>query len=646
MQKLIDQTFFKKEHVDTVISSKLIKTIRERLSEGKRVRRTLPLGGRLHIDRTLPFLVVYRRPGRSSDNGTERFVKGEASYLIASGAQKLQPSLKLLVHNVVEVLSGKCNGFVIVEIWARKNEHSETEYDPSQVRPAFRITASPQRPPTRTIEVFEEALKKIRHNRKSSTVEINYDKNRVPSRYTSLLSRTETKRLNCFIIGLEISPIYRHPDTGEVFPLILRKLHRGFAQAIKKAVFEFSHNQTILRPQSYQTLGRRATVKAVWEVDAKLADISNQFDFLLLSTPVNIESELNNFQKNKFDKTPVFFYRPRPVDPSMLKRKLYEIHIDRIEDPTLATLFYGKRIEIDRQITMLGDRNTRAFLFGSLQLYGTVNKELLHLAENILQTMPPHSRDQHLQDFLNAKEFAEYAQKELDYYYKLYPEISATVQIRDDIVGLMVSRGNLLISRKVNIPVNRREALLQHEIGTHVLTYFNGRAQPLKLLYSGMTGYEELQEGLAVLAEFFVGGLNKARLRLLAGRIIAAHNMINDASFIDTFRLLNKEYGFSQRTSFIITARIFRAGGFTKDIVYLRGLVNLLDYLKTDGELAPLFVGKIALEHIAFIKELQMRKVLYPIPLYPRYLDSAEFRAKLEHLKNGISIIDLVGGNN
>ncbi len=645
MQKLIDQTCTEKEHSDNVISPKLIKTIRKRLSEGKRVRRTLPLGGRLHIDRTLPFLVVYRRPGRSTDNGTERFVIGEASYLIASGAQKLQPSLKLLVRNVVEVLSGMCNGFIIVEIWAKKNEHSDTEYNPSLVRPTFRIIASAQRPPTRSIEVLEEALKKIRHNRKSATVEVNYDKNRIPNRFKTLLSRSEANRLNCFTIGLEISPIYRHPDTGDVFPLILRKLHRSFAQAIKKAVFEFSHNQTILRPPSYKALGRRATVKAVWEVDAKLAEISGQFDFLLLSTPINIESEFNKYQKNKSDKTPAFFYRPRPIDPSMLKYNLFDIRIDRIEDPTLATLFHEKRREIDRQLSMLSDRNSKAFLYGSLQLYGTVDKTLLQLAENILHTMPPHSRYQNLQGFLNAKEFAEHAKSELDYYRKINPELSATVQIRDDIVGLMVSRGNLLLSRKLNIPINRRDALLNHEIGTHVLTYFNGRAQPLKLLYSGMTGYEKLQEGLAVLAEYFVGGLNKARLRVLAGRVIAAHNMINDASFIDTYRILNKEYGFPQRTSFIITARIFRAGGLTKDIVYLRGLVNLLDYLKNNGELAPLFVGKIALEHVALIEELQMRKVLYPIPLYPRYLDSEQTRAKLKQVKNGISVLDLIGEN-
>ncbi|NIQ16470.1 MAG: DUF1704 domain-containing protein, partial [Candidatus Dadabacteria bacterium] len=69
----------------------------------------------------------------------------------------------------------------------------------------------------------------------------------------------------------------------------------------------------------------------------------------------------------------------------------------------------------------------------------------------------------------------------------------------------------------------RVEALLQHEIGTHALTYFNGLSQPFKQLCIGLSGYEELQEGLAVLAEYLVGGLSKPRLRLLAGRVVAVN---------------------------------------------------------------------------------------------------------------------------
>src|SRR5439155_24088255 len=110
---------------------------------------------------------------------------------------------------------------------------------------------------------------------------------------------------------------------------------------------------------------------------------------------------------------------------------------------------------------------------------------------------------------LGAAAFAEYARAEIEHYRRLSPRISAAVEIRADIPGLMVAFGNLLVGQRTRIARSRVEAALQHEVGTHLLTYFNGRAQPLRLLYTGLPGHDELQEGLAVLAEYMVGGLNR-----------------------------------------------------------------------------------------------------------------------------------------
>lgn len=632
----------KLKQTEQMISDKLIQIIQDRLFAGKRVRRTLPLDGRLHIDRTLPFLVVYRQPVRNVDEGTDQLVKGEASYLIASRSQKLRPSLTKLLRTIVQVLAGKCHGFLIIEIWTKERRTDVTDFNPGIIRPEFRIITSAQRPPTRTIEVFEDALKRIKLNKFRASVKVVYDKNRSPQGVKPLLSSTEVRKLNCYVIGLEIEPVYRHPETNDIFPLVLRKFHLQLTKALRQAVYEFSKNQTRFHPDNYLALGRQAVVNAVWEVDNKLAEISSKFDFLLLSTPVNTESAWTKFKKDSFEKSPAFYYRPRAIDPSVLKFKLYEIPIERVEGPILALLFREKRKEIDRQLTMLEDRETKSFLYGSLQLYGAVNDELLQLAENILKKIPPHSRNIEKNGYLNANEFAKFANREIEFYRKLNPVISASVQIRDDMTGLMVSRGNLLIGHKLKIPISRREALLQHEIGTHMLTYFNGLMQPLKQLYCGLPDYDELQEGLAVLAEYLVGGLNNSRLRLLAGRVVAGHNIINGASFIETFRILNKDHGFTQRNSFMITTRIYRGGGMLKDIIYLRGLVKLLDYLKNGGELDPLFIGKIGVEHIPIIKELQLRKVLHPTPLYPRYLKDDQTAFRLRKIKTGISIINLI----
>ena len=118
--------------------------------------------------------------------------------------------------------------------------------------------------------------------------------------------------------------------------------------------------------------------------------------------------------------------------------------------------------------------------------------------------------------------------------------------------------------------------------------------------------------------------------------------LIDDATFIDTFRELHFRLGFSERTAYVITSRIYRSGGFTKDAVYLRGFVNLIKYLRNGGELAPLLVGKISIEDVPIINELQLRKVLRPSLLKPRYIDSPQSISRLNDLKNGKLIYKLI----
>jgi uncharacterized protein (TIGR02421 family) len=456
-----------------------------------------------------------------------------------------------------------------------------------------------------------------------------------------LLLANRARSLNCYVIGLEVAPIYQHPDTGELFPVVLQTLHRGLARALKRGFFEFTRVQTTHQPKNYKVLGRRAVVKAVWDVDRQLADISNTFDFLLQVTPINVQEAWLAFKRNRFQQTPTFHYRPLPVDPALMKRKLYEIPIERIEDPTLAYLFRRKRSELDNQLMMLFDRDTAKFVYGSLKVYGSVDDDLFQLAVSLLEKISPRSREG-AGGSVDAQTFAGRARDEIKYYQAIYPEISATVQVRDDITGLMVSQGNLLISKRIEIPASRVEALLQHEVGTHILTYFNGRAQPFHQLYTGLAGYEALQEGLAVLSEYMVGGLSRPRLRLLAGRVLAVRRLIEGASFIDTFEELTRHYGFAQRIAFIITMHVYRGGGLTKDAVYLRGLVILLNYLKRGGTLAPLFVGKITAADISLIRELQWRQVLHPAPLRPRYMDYPKTAEQLARLRDGLTVLDLI----
>jgi uncharacterized protein (TIGR02421 family) len=243
---------------------------------------------------------------------------------------------------------------------------------------------------------------------------------------------------------------------------------------------------------------------------------------------------------------------------------------------------------------------------------------------------------------LLPEQFAQRAREEIDYLRQQHPSLAAMVEVRPDVTGLMVSRGNLLVSTHARIPPSRVEALLQHEVGTHVLTYHNGRFQPFRQLYTGLAGYDALQEGLAVLTEYLVGGLSRPRLRLLAARVVAARRMMDGASFVDTYRELDRNYDFARRAAFIVAMRTYRGGGLTKDAVYLRGLCQILEYLGKGGALEPLLVGKIAAQHIPIVRELLWRRVLHEPPLKPRYLNRPDVAARLEQLRGGMSVMELI----
>jgi uncharacterized protein (TIGR02421 family) len=624
----------------------LVAAVRGRLSANKRLRRTLPGGGRLHIDRQLPFLCVYRQPAHGADPGTPDLVKSEASYLIAPGERSQRHGIATLVDAVVETLSQEFGAFAIVEVWSAADGGSANDPRSPEVCPRFRVVAPKGSALSSTVFTLASGLKKIRILKQFVEVDVDHQAKVAPPGLLPLMSRHRAAHLGCTFLGIEVPPVYRDAATGQQFPLVLRSLRSRFGTALRRGIFEFTNSQTTHSPPHYHSLGRRAVVKAVWEVDARLAEVGEAFDFLLQVTPINSDVAWTRFRAARFERAPEFHYLPSPMDPSLLKRRLYKVPVERVEDPALHRLFEQKREELDRQVTMLGDRNTSRFLYGSLQLFGKVGAELLEVANQILDQKVSRRRDDAKGGSVWAEEFAERAREELAYYHDQHPDFVAQARITSEVAGLMVTRSTLLISRSLSVPRSRLEALLHHEVGTHLLTYFNGKAQPFRQLYSGLAGYDELQEGLAVMAEYVAGGLSQARLRQLAARVVAVKHLTDGASFVETFRALVRECGFSQRVAFTITMRVYRGGGLTKDVVYLRGLQTMLQYMNQGGDLEPLLIGKIAAEHVPIIRELQFRQVLRPPPLRPRYLDLPASSQRIDRLRTAATVLALLKGSN
>lgn len=617
----------------------LVDVVRTRLAAGKTVRRTLPGGGRLHVDRPLPFLCLYRARADRPDLGTVELVRSQASYLIAPAVDGLRGDLAALVGGLVEILADACGACLLLELW------SGASADPGRsAPPRFLICTSAADRFATTIEALAEALRGITLSATEIGVDVVATGDASPPGLPALIPPDAAQRAGCLMIGLEVPPLYRTP-AGGVYPLVLRALARDFARALQQGFFEFTRVQTPARPEHYQMMGRRNLVRAVREADAVLAEISTSFDFLLDVTPVNTEVAWNEFCGGGRARAPTLQYRMLAVDPELVKRRLYDLPLERLEDPVLALLLRDKRRELDRQLDLLEDRGSERFLADSLQLYGGVSGDLLGHATAILTALPAAVSADAEAPRCDADQLAGRARAELEYYRRAHPPLAAVVRLRDDIASLMVSHGDLLVPRRLSITATRAEALLQHEV-THVVTYANGRSQPLKVFAAGLAGCEALQEGLALVAEHLAGGgLDAYRLRLIAARVVAVRRLCEGTSFPAVVAELTDRHGLPVRAGFGVAIRVFRGGGLTKDAIYLRGLLQLLDHFAAGGAVDPFLVGKVALDQVPLVEELLRRQVLRPPPLRPRWLDAPGAEARLEHLRRGVGPLDLIEGS-
>ncbi len=378
------------------------------------------------------------------------------------------------------------------------------------------------------------------------------------------------------------------------------------------------------------------------DVDARLTEIERGVNMLLNITPVNAAQAWADFARSDFATVPTLRLRALEFEPDMVRRDLYNLEIENIADPALHTLFRAKRDEIARQITALEDRDTSRFVYASLQLYGGIAQSLATAAEELLETIPAEAPST---PSVTAEAFAEAAREEFDRYRAVYPDFPARIEVRDDISELMVSFGRLLIPEAAALRADRVEPLLHHEIGTHVVTYQNGARQPLTLLTVGLPGYDETQEGLAVLAEYLTGGLDPRRLRVLAARVVAVGKMLDGAGFLQIFESLRNEHRIPARTAWSIAIRVVVGGGSVKDAIYLRGITRILEALADDCSLDVLFVGKLSLDQIPMIQNLLDREVLQAPWVRPRWLDVPGAQERLDKLRGGVSVTALYEGD-
>jgi uncharacterized protein (TIGR02421 family) len=210
-----------------------------------------------------------------------------------------------------------------------------------------------------------------------------------------------------------------------------------------------------------------------------------------------------------------------------------------------------------------------------------------------------------------------------------------------------------------------RHQLLQHEAFVHSLTALNGQQQtvlPSLSLSSPRT--TATQEGLAVFAEQITGSIDIERMKRVSLRIEAVAMALEGADFLQVFRYF-EEAGQDRIESFTSAQRVFRGvpttGGsaFTKDTVYLRGLIGVHTFFRWALKhrklrlCRMLFAGKMTLADVQRFEPLFDSGYLVPPRWLPEWVARANGlagmlafslfanRIRLEQIMDSETVVDI-----
>lgn len=334
------------------------------------------------------------------------------------------------------------------------------------------------------------------------------------------------------------------------------------------------------------------------------------------------------------------------------------------------SLLQGSRIDqwLERQADaihssaqMLVNTGTPAFFDYSRRLYGAPDDPLMDgkstsftLAETFDKTLD--SLKGFDQRFLPEQEVSsERMAAEIERaVQELFADDAPDVLLVDELsANALAGAERIRIRRSAEFNDKDIAQLIHHEAGIHVGTSLNGKyQQQLPILAASHAGTTRTQEGLAVFSEFITGSMDLERLRRLADRTSAIKMAADGADFLEVYHYFLERTG-AEKQSFENARRVFRGGvisggaPFTKDIVYLDGLIRVHNFLRSlvaQGRpdcLLLLFCGKLDLEDIPVLAELSQIGLCQQ----PRYLPgwASDMRFLLSYLaySSFLNTIDL-----
>lgn len=454
----------------------------------------------------------------------------------------------------------------------------------------------------RTVRRWEKELSKIT----LPNIDVTVGENEMYYGNAHLAAYMANTFTHCLVLPTEISKIFYDKKNRKPYPLVIDALRAGLKSAIIATAIDFSKKATRLKKASATALLSSNLEKVVLDIDKKIYSLGSGLNTLAFLTPINYNVEKKKFFACKFRQNPQFKYKQLNLNPHKFKAALYRLPIDDIADITLLKLYRASIDALAVKVEMLSTIGTPNFLYNSLKYYGepSVNdkknaKFILHLYEG-----SHHKKEE--EEYVPLDTVVS-TFKEAGHYYGLDLKVELSNKI---VANALVNNMRVVINKNLRISAQELRALVNHELGVHVLTMHNALDQPLNIFKIGLPFNTLTQEGLAILSEYLSGALLIKRLKILSLRVVGVSLMLKGYDFRHVFMVFIDEYKLDPNDAFSMTSRIFRGGGFTKDYLYLRGFKLAYKAYMSGVDIFNLLIGKTSFEYQSEIVELIERNIL------------------------------------
>jgi uncharacterized protein (TIGR02421 family) len=417
---------------------------------------------------------------------------------------------------------------------------------------------------------------------------------------------------NTLVLATEIKKVYCNELTGDDYPNIIKSLQQQLKLRILNNANFFSQNNSNWGHNLKSKLLDKTIQPSILKVDKEMYHLLKNFELLAFVNPNNYTQEKKRFFRNQCSELPKFKYSPIRINPFELKQELSNLRVQDISDVSIRDMYESVINSYFDKIDLLSSLNTPKFLYNSLRYFGRPSRKdiqnalyFLHLPE--IAGEPKRSPTLGINDaMVSFKEGLEA--------YGFESKIETSNRVISQVMVLNAKQ-TILFNPNAKFTRGQINALVEHEIGVHMVTTMNSNAQKLHLFNLGLPVNTMTQEGLAILAEYLSGNISMKRLKKLAYRVIVVDMLCSGADFIECFHFLVNDHDLDQDDAFSVVTRIFRGGGFTKDYLYLSGFVKILRIWENGQDLEPLLVGKTSLEFHSIISEMIQREMVQK-PVY------------------------------